>query len=298
MATLYTLTESNVRKTWFYLSLFFVLIIFIGWFLSYYFDSTLVLYIAIIYSVFSSFASYWWSDKIVLAISRAKPIEKRDNPELYRLVENLSITAGLSLPRIYLIEDEAPNAFATGRDPNHSVVVVTRGLLEKLERTELEGVIAHELAHIGNRDTLLATVITVLVGTVVLITDLVFRRGFRLRMKNDREGGSLLIAIIGVVFLLLASLFAQLIRFAISRKREFLADATGVLLTRHPEGLARALEKISASPDVLEVANNATAHLYIVNPFKGKDVRNWFVRLFSTHPPIEERISALRQLKI
>ena len=297
MATLYTLAESNIRKTWFYLVSFLTLVILIGWLISYYFESPVVFWAAFLISILTSIGSFWFSDKLVLAMSRAKPISKEDNPELYRLVENLCIAAGLPLPRIYIIEDASLNAFAAGRDPKHSVIVVTRGLLEKLERVELEGVIAHELSHIGNRDTLLATAVVVLVGLVVRLTDIFFRMRFRGRARG-KDKIPLIFFAVSLIFLILAPFLAQLIRLAISRKREFLADACGALLTRYPEGLARALEKISRDTKSLKTASNATAHLFIVNPFKGKEAVSWFTKLFSTHPPVEERIKALRDLKI
>ena len=297
MATLYTLAESNIRKTWFYLVSFLTLVILIGWLISYYFESPVLFWAAFLISILTSVGSFWFSDKLVLAMSRAKPISKEDNPELYRLVENLCIAAGLPLPRIYIIEDASLNAFAAGRDPKHSVIVVTRGLLEKLERVELEGVIAHELSHIGNRDTLLATAVVVLVGLVVRLTDIFFRMRFRGRARG-KDKIPLIFFAVSLIFLILAPFLAQLIRLAISRKREFLADACGALLTRYPEGLARALEKISRDTKSLKTASNATAHLFIVNPFKGKEAVSWFTKLFSTHPPVEERIKALRDLKI
>src|SRR4030042_3375937 len=238
MPTLYTLKEANVRKTWLYLAGFFVLTLFLAWFLSYYFDNQSIFLFAFALSLGTSFGSFWFSDKIVLAMSRAKPIEKRDNPELYRLVENLCITAGLPVPKIYIIDDNASNAFATGRDPSHAVVAVTSGLLAKLEKTELEGVIAHELAHIGNRDTLLATIVVVLVGLIITMADLFFRTRLGSR-KRDRDGGGGIFVFLGVFFMILAPIMAQLMRLAISRKREFLADASAALLTRFPEGLAR-----------------------------------------------------------
>jgi len=297
MPTLYTLAESNTRKTWVYLIFFLGLILTLGWFISSVYRSPEILWIAFFLSILSGVGSFWYSDKIVLAMSKAKPIEKQDNPELYRLVENLCITAGLPLPKIYTIDDTSPNAFATGRDPQHSIIVVTTGLLQKLQRVELEGVIAHELSHIGNKDTLLATIVVILVGLVIRLSDFFFRA--RLRSRDDEGGGvSGILMIVGIVFLILAPILAQLVRFAISRKREFLADASGALLTRYPEGLASALEKISRDTEPLEAATNATAHLYIVNPFKGKQTTAFLVKLFSTHPPIEERIKALRDLKI
>ena len=301
--TLYTHAESNTRKTWLYLSFFLFFIIGIGWVISYFLGSRIILWIAVIYSISISFFSYWYSDKIVLAMSKARPIEKKDNPELYRLVENLCITAGLPLPKIYIIRESQPNAFATGRDPKHAVVAVTQGLLEKLERPELEGVIAHELSHIGNRDALLQTIIVVLVGVVVIMTDFFFRfsfyGGFSSR-RNSREGGQmrLIMFLVALILVILAPLFATLIRLAISRKREFLADATGALLTRYPEGLARALEKISQDSNSLRVANNSTAHLFIASPFRGKQSKSWFTKLFMTHPPIEERIRVLRGMRV
>jgi len=236
MPTLYTLAEKNIRKTWLYLAFFFGLIILIGYFLSYFYESYVFFWTALIFSTFSSIGSFWFSDKIVLAMTKAKKIEKKDNPELYRLVENLCITAGLPLPKIYIIDDPSPNAFATGRDTKHAVIAVTKGLLEKLERTELEGVISHELAHIGNRDILLATLVVVLVGLVVRMTDFFFRAGFRARKREDRGKGSPIFMIVGLVLIILVPILAQLLRLAISRKREFLADATGVLLTRYPGG--------------------------------------------------------------
>ena len=303
MPTLYTQAESNIRKTWLYLTGLFILVIGFSWFISYLLNTQLIFWMAVVLAILMNFFAYWYSDKIVLAMTRAKEIKKEDNPELYRLVENLCITAGLPMPKIYIIDEAQPNAFATGRNPENSVVAVTRGLLEKLERTELEGVLAHELAHIGNRDTLLATLVVVLVGVVVIITDFLFRLTFGARNDDryDREKRRFttpLIILFALVLSILASFFANLIKLAISRKREFLADATGALLTRYPEGLARALEKISQDPQPLKVANNATAHLYIVSPFRGKEKTSWFHRLFMTHPPVEERIKALRGMEI
>ncbi len=297
--TIYTHAESNTRKTWLYLTFFFLLIIGIGWLFSYYYQNQGILYFAVIFSVITSFSSYWYSDKVALAMTRAKPIEKKDNPELYRIVENLCITAGLPLPKIYIIEEQQPNAFATGRNAKHAVVAVTRGLLEKLEKTELEGVIAHELSHIGNKDMLLSTVIIIFAGIISVLSNWFLRVGFSGGgRKNDSKGsGGSIMAILAIVAIVLAPIAATLIRLAISRKREFLADASGALLTRYPEGLASALEKISADNNSLKV-NNATAHLFIVNPFKGKEAVNWLAKLFLTHPPIQERIKALREMNL
>jgi len=290
--TLYTHIDSNIRRTWVLFSVFLIIIIGLGWFLSYYFQDQAILFIAVFISIFMSFISYWYSDKIVLATAGAKPVEHDQAPELYHLVENLCITAGLPMPKIYIINDPSPNAFATGRDAKHAVVAVTSGLLQSLNKTELEGVISHELSHIGNRDILLSTVAVVLVGAITLIADIFIRGRLFGGRGRDREGGQAgaILMLIGIVFIILSPIFAQLLQLAISRKREYLADASGALLTRYPEGLASALEKISQNPNQLHSANQATAHLYISNPFKGKGVS----KLFMTHPPIEERVKRLR----
>ena len=244
--------------------------------------------------------SYYASTRITLAISGARPVTKEDEPELYRTVENLCIGAGLPMPQVYVIEDGAPNAFATGRDPNHAAVVVTRGLLQKMDDQELQGVIAHELSHIGNYDIRIMTIVVVLVGIIALMADLMLRftiYGAGVRPSNrGRSGGSAAIIIyaIAIVGIILTPIAAQLIRLALSRQREYLADASGALLTRYPEGLARALEKIAADPDPLEEANKATAHLYIVNPLH--EHSSFLNDLFSTHPPIEKRIALLRAM--
>jgi heat shock protein HtpX len=298
MATLYTQAESNNRKTWLLITTFLIFIIALGWLFSYLLDNYIFLIAAVIIAFLQSFLSYWHSDKIILAMTHAKPIEKKDNPELYRIVENLSIAAGLSLPKIYIIEERQPNAFATGRDQNHAIVAVTRGLLEKLDRAELEGVIAHEFSHIGNKDMLLGTVIIILVGIVALLSNLFLRISFwgGIRRRDSRNSSGQIMMILGIAAAILAPIVAALIRLAISRKREFLADATGALLTRYPEGLARALEKISADSTPLKTANTSTAHLFISSPFKGNQSQNWFTKMFMTHPPVEERIKALREM--
>ena len=300
MATLYTQAESNTRKTWLLIFGFLIFIIVLGWLFSYLLDSFAILLIAIFISILMSFGSYWYSDKIVLSMTKARPIAKKDNPELYRIVENLCITAGLPLPRIYIIKEKQPNAFATGRDAKHAVVAVTQGLLEKLERTELEGVIAHELSHIGNKDMLLGTVIVILVGIVAMLSNLFIRISFwgGGRKRDSKGNAGALLLVLGIIAAILAPLAASLIRLAISRKREFLADASGALLTRYPEGLARALEKISADSTPAKMANNSTAHLFISSPFKGKQAVSWFTKLFMTHPPTEERIRALKNMKV
>lgn len=296
--TLYNQADKNTRLTWLYITGFLVFIILVGYVFAGAMNNSGILYIAVIFSVIMSFGSYWWSDKIVLGMSGAKEVTHENARELYHIVENLCITAGLPTPRIYIIDDTAPNAFATGRDPKHAVICVTTGILNKLEKVELEGVIAHELSHIGNKDILLSTVVVVLVGFIALLADW-FRSwsfwGGR-RRSGDGEGGQLglILFIIAIVLSILAPIAAVLMQMAISRKREFLADADGALLTRYPEGLARALEKISSDQEPLEAANRATAHLYIVNPFKGNKVS----KLFMTHPPIEDRVKALRGMDI
>jgi len=301
--TLYTQQTKNIRKTWILMSLFLVVIIALGWFLSYYYQSPNILYFAVIFSLGMNFISYWTSDKIVLGLSHAKPLEHNENPELYHIVENLCITAGLPMPKIYVLPEIAPNAFATGRNAKHAALAVTQGLLQKLDKTELEGVISHELSHIGNRDILIQTIIVVLVGLVAVVSDLFLRArflGMAGRRDDDRDGGQLgaIIMIVGLIFIILSPIIAQLMQLAISRKREYLADASGALLTRYPEGLARALEKIASDQTPMRYTSNATAHLYISNPFKGKQQNSWLVKLFSTHPPIEERIKILREMSV
>jgi len=252
---------------------------------------------ALILAGVMNFASYFWSDKIVLGISGAKPAKLEDNPELYRLVENLCIAAGLPLPKIYTINDTATNAFATGRDPKHAVIAFTTGILQKLNKQELEGVIAHELSHVGNRDTLLLSVVSVLVGTVALLSDWFLRSLWYGGRGSDRDNKSSVFMILALVAAILAPIVAILIQLAVSRRRELLADASGVILTRYPQGLASALQKISSDKEALEVANRGTAHLYIVNPLKGQQALGWFASLFNTHPPIGVRIKALREME-
>ncbi|MDP3987741.1 MAG: M48 family metallopeptidase [Candidatus Levybacteria bacterium] len=255
--------------------------------------------LALIISGLMSLGSYYYSDKIILTMSKAKQIKKEDYPQYYRIVENLCIGDGLPMPKVYVIEDSAPNAFATGRDPKHAVICATTGILEKLNKVELEGVVAHELSHIKNFDIRLMAVVVILVGLVALLADFFMRSlWFGGRRNDDRGSGSAqgIFLLIGIILAILSPIIATLIQLAVSRKREFLADASGALLTRYPEGLASALEKISRDKEPLEAANNATAHLYIVNPFKGKEINSWFAGLFNTHPPIEERIKILRSM--
>ncbi|MGA2418369.1 MAG: M48 family metallopeptidase [Candidatus Staskawiczbacteria bacterium] len=301
MPSIYTEADSNTRKTWFLLTGFLVFIIALGWLFSYLLDSNAILYFAVFLSVFMSLGSYWWSDKIVLKMYKAQPIEKKDNPQLYNIVENLCITAGLPVPKIYITPDMQPNAFATGRDKNHAVVCVTQGLLQILNKTELQGVLAHELSHIGNKDMLLSTVVAVLAGVVAILARLFLRISFfgggRRNNNSDGEAGAIL-AVVGIVAAILAPFAAMLVQLAISRKREFLADADGALLTRYPEGLASALEKIEANPTPMRITNDAASSLWIESPYKGQQKTHWFTKLFSTHPPIEERIKALRDMEV
>ncbi|HRZ95473.1 MAG TPA: M48 family metallopeptidase [Candidatus Moranbacteria bacterium] len=293
--TLYNQADKNTRLTWVYITGFLVFVIAVGYVFAGAMGNSAILYGAVIFSIVMSFSSYWWSDKIVLAMSGAKLVDHNSGRQIYHLVENLCITAGLPVPKIYIIQDSAPNAFATGRNAEHGVICLTTGIIDKLEKTELEGVIAHELSHIGNKDILLSTIIVILVGFVTLLADW-FRHWAFFGGDDDNNGGPFRIAMIvlALVLSILAPIAAMLMQLAISRKREFLADADGALLTRYPEGLARALEKISQDAEPLEAANRATAHLYIANPFKGKKVS----KLFMTHPPIEERIAALRGMEV
>lgn len=296
MATLYTEQSKNVTKTWILMSVFLVIVIGIGFFFSQYYGNPNILYIFIIFSVLMNIASYWYSDKIALKLNHAREIKREENVELWNIVENLSITSGLPMPKLCIMEDSSPNAFATGRDRNHAVVCVTTGLLSILNKTELEGVIAHELSHIGNRDILLSTAVVVLVGFVSIVADIFLRSTFfglgRSRDNDNKAGGILML--VGIVLSILAPIFATLIQLAISRKREFLADASGALLTRYPEGLASALQKISTYSTKMKYANTATAHLFIVNPFGSRgSLGQKISNLFSTHPRVEDRIKAL-----
>ena len=297
---IYSHAEANTRKTWLYLLGFFLFVIGAGWLMSYILGSQIILWIAVVLSIVMSVGSFWYSDKLVLSLSHAKPILKNDYPELYRIVENLSITAGLPMPRLFIIKDAQPNALATGRDAKHAVVAVTTGLLERLTRVELEGVLSHELSHIGNKDMLISTIVVVLVGVIVLLANLFFRLAFFGGMGgHSNRGGQarIVMIVIALAFLIIAPVLAQIMKLAISRKREFLADASGALLTRYPEGLASALEKIAKDPNQLKSANDALSHLYISNPFRGKEQKNWMHKLFMSHPPLEERVAALRSQK-
>lgn len=303
MATLYTEQNKNINRTWLLMGGFLSFVVLIGYFASIYFQNEGIVYVAIFVSIVMNISGYWFSDRVALAVSHARPLEREENRELYRMVENLSITAGIPMPSLHIIDDPSPNAFATGRDKNHAAIAVTTGLLSMMDKSELEGVLAHEMAHIGNRDILLQSVIVVLVGMIAMLSNMVMRSSMYGGRERDREGGNPVIMIIGLILIILSPFIATLIQFAVSRKREFLADATGALITRYPEGLASALRKISDYPRGLSGANNATAHMFIANPFGGdadqdgeldkNQKTSWLVKIFMTHPPIDERIKAL-----
>ena len=293
-ANLYSHQASNVQKTWLLMAIFLVLVIALGWVISYVFGEPLILWVAVAFSIVMNVFSYWYSDKLVVKLTGAVPAPDEQYPDLHNVVENLVITAGLPKPKIYIINDSAPNALATGRDPNHAAVAVTTGLLAILNRTELEGVIAHELSHIGNRYILISTVAVVLAGFVSILADIFLRSRWYGGGHGDRRNNAgAVLVIAGLVLAILAPIFATLIQFAISRRREFLGDASGALLTRYPEGLASALEKIAAVGQPMRRASQATAHLFIANPFAGRGFS--LTHLFMTHPPVEARVRALRQ---
>lgn len=279
-------------------TVFFGVVIGVGFVFAQAYVNPSILYVAVIFSCLMSIISYWYSDKIVLGMYHAQPVTPENARELYNIVENLAITAGLPIPKIYIVPENQPNAFATGRDPEHAVVAVTEGLLRRLNRSELEGVLAHELSHIGNRDMLVSTIAIILAGFISLISDWFLRSwlwgGLQDRDDDGRTRG--IFIVIGIVLSILAPIAATLMQLAISRKREFLADASGALLTRYPEGLASALEKIASDTTPMATANNTTAHLWLDDPFDKRKKTPWLHALFLTHPPIEERIKILRQM--
>lgn len=298
---IYAQIASNKRNSLFLMLLFTLVITLLGWVAGEMTGmGTGLIFFAFMFAIFSAWIGYYNSDKMVLAISGARQVDLGVNRELYHLVENLCIATGLPIPKVYVIEDSAPNAFATGRDPEHAVICVTTGLLQKLDKREIEGVLAHELAHIQNFDIRFMMLVTVMVGVIALLSDMMLRWtlwGGRGRRRNNDNGGGqlqLIFLLAGLVLAILAPIIAALIKMAISRKREYLADASAALMTRYPEGLARALEKISSDTDPLEAANKATAHLYIDNPLK--EHKSWLNNMFSTHPPAGERIKRLRAM--
>jgi heat shock protein HtpX len=297
MASLYTQQGKNVFRTWVLMGTFLVLVITIGWVFSLYYGDESILYVAIGFSLLMNISAYWLSDKVAIASAGAKPADTAQYLELHRIVENLAITAGLPKPKVYIINDPQPNAFAAGRNAEHAVVAVTTGLLSMMDRSELEGVIAHELSHIGNRDILVMTVAVVLVGIISLLAQIALRMSYM--GGNNRERNNNPFVLIGfIAAIILAPLAAQLIQLAVSRKREFLADASGALLTRYPDGLASALQKIGSYAAPMQRASATTAHLFISNPFGAHQAGQWFAKLFSTHPPVKERIAALQGMDI
>lgn len=287
----------NKLKTWLIMLLFaifipmivYVFVKALGYSISY-------VWLALVFSVLTSVGSYFYSDKLVLATSGAKEVKKEDYPEYYQIVEKLSAQDNLHMPKLYVINDESMNAFATGRDPKNAVVAATSGILSKLSRTELEGVFSHELSHVKNFDIRVMAIVSILVGFIAFLSNM-FTNSlfFGGRNRDERDSSQSVLLVIGIIFAILAPIAATLIQLAVSRKREFLADASGALLTKYPEGLALALEKLEKDTKTLKTANAATAHLYITNPFKMKD-KNWLISLFQTHPPIEERIKILRSM--
>ncbi|MDP2665669.1 MAG: M48 family metalloprotease [bacterium] len=292
---LYEQRSSNIRRTWALILGFLIVVIAVGYAISWYYGNPAILYIAVFIAIATNFYAYWYSDKLVLSLNRARPATREEFFDLYTVTENLAITAGLPKPKLYVIDDMAPNAFATGRDEEHAVVCATTGLLSILTRPELEGVIAHELSHIKNRDILLMTIAVVLAGFVAILADIFLRMSFYGGGRSNDKQGSALFMVLAVVGIILAPIAAKLIQMAISRRREFLADSSGALLTRYPDGLASALQKISSHNVPMRHASHATAHLFIDEPF-GKPEGGklaWLERMFSTHPPVAERVAAL-----
>lgn len=297
--TIYSQISSNKVKTYFIMFFFVAFVSFFFYLIGKYMgDATFYFGLGLIISIASSIGSYFYSDKMVLAMSGAKLADKKTYFDLYTVTENMAIAAGLPMPKVYVIEDSAMNAFATGRDPKHAVVVATTGILHKLDRTELEGVIAHELSHIQNYDIRLMAVVTVLVGLLVFVADWI-TRSLMWGNSDDNSSGRKAGFVLFIIFMFITPIVATLIQLAVSRRREYLADASGALLNRNPDALAAALHKISADPHVMRTASNATAHLFIENPFKtdkGKKARSFIAGLFSTHPPVEERIRLLKEM--
>jgi len=300
MPNIYQNISSNKRDTVVIVALFIAVIVVIGWFIGEYFTDgggTAMIGTALLVSGISGFFSYYNSDKMVLAVSNAKKVDYEDAPEIHNLVDNMAIASGIPKPKVYIINDSSMNAFATGRNPEHGVVCLTTGIIQRLEKRELEGVIAHEMSHIGNYDTRLMSIVSILVGSLSLLADWFTRGAFFRNGKrsNNNSSASGIIFLLGIVLLMISPLIATLIKLAISRKREFLADSTAALITRYPAGLANALRKLGQDREILEVANSATAHLYITDPVRGK-LSSSIANFFNTHPPIEERIRRLESM--
>ncbi len=301
---MYTEVAKNKRNSWFLMFLFVLIVVALGWVFSKALGNSAILYVATAFAVVYAWVSYYYSDRIVLAVSNAREITKDQAPEFYRVVENMAMTAGLPMPKVFIIEDSAPNAFATGRDPQHAAVAATTGILQKLTKPELEGVIAHELSHVGNYDIRFMALVSVMVSIIALLSDWFLRFSFfggRSRGNRDNESGQLgmILMVVGIVLAILTPIIGSLLQLAVSRRREYLADASGALLSRNPLGLAHALAKLEEDTEPLEVANKATASLYIVNPLRANvEGGGGFVAgLFSTHPPIAERIKRLQAME-
>ncbi len=294
--TLYQERSRNIWRTALLMTVFLAIVLGIGYFVSFYYQNPFILYIALFFALFMNVYSYWFSDRQVLSMTNARPALKEEFFDFYTVTENLSITAGIQMPKLYVIDDPSPNAFATGRNEKHAVVAATTGLLSMMSRSELEGVIAHELSHVRNRDILLMTVAVVLAGFIAIIADIFLRMSLWGGNRDDNSRGGGLLLVVGIVAIILAPIAAQLIQLAVSRRREFLADASGALLTRYPEGLASALQKIEGYGRPMQKVSHATAHLFIGDPYgetKTGKTGDWINRLFSTHPPTEDRVRAL-----
>lgn len=307
MNNVFESVESNKRKSWLVIAGFVSFVLFASYFIArgmaafYGYESSGLEFfgIGLVISGIMSFASYYWSDQIVLGISGARPADKKRDYMFFTVTENLSMAARIPMPKLYVIDDTALNAFATGRDPQHAAVCATTGLLAQLNRTELEGVVGHELSHVANYDTRLMSVVTILVGLITLLGDWLLRASFYSRSSRDENKNSNgIFIVVGLIMAILSPIIAQIIQLAISRRREYLADASSVKLTRQPSGLISALKKLGADKEPLEAANKATAHLYIVNPLNNlsSDARGWFSGLFNTHPPLLDRIKALETM--
>lgn len=300
MANLYTYKDKNIRRTWFLFFWFFVVVVALGWIFSEAYGTPDFLIFAVIFSIVYSFISYYSSAKIALSMAHAQEIQKSDNSQLWNVVENLTIAAGLPMPKLYITPERQINAFATGRDPQHAAVAVTQGALDQLDKTELQGVIAHELSHVGNRDILVSTVAAILAGIIALLADIFLRSVFFGFIGGRGRGGNgeaqEVFFLVAIALSILAPIGTVLIQLAISRRREALADASGVLLTRYPEGLISALQKIQADDTPMASAKDSTAHMWIDTPFKGNHV-SWWHKMFMTHPPIADRIAALQKME-